>query len=150
MSETEDTPTDNQPSTIENCWMRWALMAFGIVNVSIGVVGMFLPGLPTTVFLLIALWAFSRSSLRFHAWLWNHPRLGPPIRDWHTYRVIPMKAKLLASVMMAGSFIYVVGFVAEDWKLPLVMAAILLPVVIFILTRASAPPEVSTIAIDDD
>jgi uncharacterized protein len=150
MSKTDDTPTDNLPSTIENCWMRWALLAFGLVNVGIGVVGIFLPGLPTTVFLLIALWAFSRSSLRFHAWLWNHPSLGPPIRDWHTYRVIPKKAKLLASVMMAASFVYVVGFVAEDWKLPLVMAVILIPVVVFILTRASAPPEVVPIAIDDD
>jgi len=131
---------DAGEGTIANCWMRWSLLLFGWANVGLGVVGIFIPGLPTTVFLLIALWAFSRSSLRFHAWLWNHPRLGPPIRAWHTHQVIPAKAKLLAVTTMAGSFIYVTGFVAQDWVLPAVMAAILLPSAIYIVTRASLPP----------
>ncbi len=121
--------------------MRWLLLAFGCVNVVLGVIGAFLPGLPTTVFLLIALWAFSRSSLRFHSWLWNHPRFGPPIRDWHTYQVIPKKAKWLAVLTMTASFVYISGFVAIDWKLPAVMAAILMPVATFIVTRASTVPE---------
>lgn len=131
---------DAGESTVSNCWMRWSLLLFGWANVGLGVVGIFIPGLPTTVFLLIALWAFSRSSLRFHAWLWNHPRLGPPIRAWHTHQVIPVKAKLLAVTTMAASFIYVAGFVAQDWVLPAVMAAILLPAAIYIVTRASLPP----------
>lgn len=125
---------------IANCWLRWLVLAFGLVNVAIGVVGIFLPGLPTTVFLLIALWAFSRSSLRFHGWLWHHPRLGPPIRDWHLHQVIPVKAKVLAASMMLASFVYVTGFVAEDWTLPLFMALILGPVAAFVLTRASTAP----------
>lgn len=121
--------------------MRWALLGFGWANVGIGVVGIFLPGLPTTVFLLIALWAFSRSSLKFHTWLWNHPRFGPPIRDWHLHKVIPRKAKWLAVLMMSASFVYVTGFVATDWLLPLAMALILTPVAAYIVTRASVPPE---------
>lgn len=131
---------DAGEGTVSNCWMRWSLLLFGWANVGLGVVGIFIPGLPTTVFLLIALWAFSRSSLRFHAWLWNHPRLGPPIRAWHTHQVIPVKAKLLAVTTMTASFIYVAGFVAQDWVLPAVMAAILLPAAIYIVTRASLPP----------
>ena len=132
---------DKSLGTIENCWMRWLLLAFGCANVALGVIGAFVPGLPTTVFLLIALWAFSRSSLRFHAWLWTHPTLGRSVRDWHTHKVIPRKAKWLAVLTMTASFVYIAGFVAKDWKLPALMAAILVPVALFIVTRASEPPE---------
>ena len=130
-----------QPPTIENCWMRWTLLVFGWANIGLGIVGIFLPGLPTTVFLLIALWAFSKSSLRFHTWLWNHPRFGPPVRDWHNHQVIPLKAKLLAVMMMSVSLIYIAAFVAKDWQLPLFMVLILSPIGIYIVTRASSPPE---------
>lgn len=129
--------------------MRWFLLAFGCANVVLGVIGAFVPGLPTTVFLLIALWAFSRSSLRFHAWLWNHPTLGRSVRDWHTHKVIPKKAKWLAVLTMTASFVYVAGFVAMDWKLPVLMAAILVPVALFIVTRASEPPEGGPAAVED-
>jgi uncharacterized membrane protein YbaN (DUF454 family) len=135
--------------TIENCWMRWILLAFGWANVALGVIGAFLPGLPTTVFLLIALWAFSRSSLRFHGWLWHHPRLGPPVRDWHTHKVIPRKAKWLAILTMTASFVYIADFVASDWKLPALMAAILVPVALFIVTRASAPPDMEPVPVEE-
>ena len=140
MEDHRPTPPEIDDGAIENCWLRWSVLAFGWANVGLGVVGIFVPGLPTTVFLLIALWAFSRSSVKFHGWLWHHPRLGPPIRDWHHHQVIPIKAKILAATMMLGSFVYIVGFVAEDWILPKIMALILVPVAAFILTRASAPP----------
>ncbi len=133
-----DSPTD---FNVGNCWMRWALIVFGWVNVGVGVVGIFVPVLPTTVFLLIAVWAFSKSSERFHAWLWSHPKLGPPIRRWHEHRVIPIRAKVLAALTMTASFVYVTGFVAEDWRLPAVMAAILIPSAAYVLSRASEPPE---------
>ncbi len=93
------------------------------------------------MFLLIALWAFSKSSIRFHAWLWNHQTFGPSIRDWHTHHVIPRKAKWLAVLTMTASFVYIAGFVATDWILPALMAAILVPVALFIVTRASQAPE---------
>lgn len=121
--------------------MRWSLLAFGWANVGLGVIGIFVPGLPTTVFLLIAFWAFSKSSERFQNWLWTHPKLGPPIRDWHDHRVIPLKAKVLAAVMMASSFVYVAVFVAETWLLPALMAAVMVPAAAYVLTRSSAPPQ---------
>lgn len=140
MNAGSDHQDEQMVHAVSNCWMRWALLAFGWANVGLGIVGIFIPGLPTTVFLLIALWAFSRSSLKFHAWLWHHPKLGPPIRNWHMHQVIPIKAKLLAVFTMVGSFVYIVGFVAADWLLPLVMAGILVPVATFIVTRNSYPP----------
>ena len=129
-----------EPNPALGCWMRWSLLAFGWANVGLGIVGIFIPGLPTTVFLLIAFWAFSKSSERFQIWLWSHPRLGPPIRDWHQHQVIPLKAKLLAAVMMTFSFVYVAVFIADDWRLPAALALVMVPAAIYVMTRASAPP----------
>ncbi len=117
------------------------MIAFGWANVGLGVVGIFVPGLPTTVFLLIAVWAFSKSSERFHVWLWSHPQLGPPIRRWHEHRVIPVRAKVFAAMTMTASFVYVAAFVAEDWVMPAVMAMILIPSAAYVLSRASEAPE---------
>ena len=126
---------------IKNHALRWGVFLLGFLCVGTGVVGIFLPGLPTTVFMIVALWAFSKSSERFHDWLWTHRHLGPPVRAWYRYRVIPPIAKALAVGVMAASFLYLVVFVAEDWVLPVVMMMILVPVALYILTRRSAPPK---------
>jgi hypothetical protein len=113
------------------------LLAVGWLMVGLGFVGVFVPGLPTVPFLLVALWAFSKSSDRFHDWLYNHPRLGPPLRDWREHGAIPARAKIVAVATMAASFIWVTFGIAEDWVLPTVLAACLIPAAAFILTRPS-------------
>ena len=55
---------------------RYAMLGFGWICVGFGIVGVFLPVWPSTVFFLLALWAFSNSSQRFHNWLYTHPRFG--------------------------------------------------------------------------
>ena len=115
--------------------VRYGLIAFGWLNVGLGVIGAFLPVMPTTIFLIVALWAFSRSSLRFHSWLYHHPRLGPPLQAWHKHRVIPLPAKLFAVAMMSASLIYVSVYVAESWLLPLGLSLMLGAVAAYILTR---------------
>lgn len=122
------------------CTARWALIAFGWLNVAVGFAGVFIPGLPTTVFLLIALWAFSKSSDKFRAWLWNHPRFGSVIRDWHEHKVIPKKAKFMAVTTMVGSVAIITIFVAQTWYGPVAMAAVLTPIAAWIVTRASEVP----------
>ena len=119
--------------------VRYGLIAFGWMNIGLGVLGMFLPVMPTTVFLLIALWAFSRSSRRFHHWLFTHPTLGRTLRDWHSHRVIPLGVKILAVSMMTVSLSYVTLFLAEGWALPLLLGAVLGGVSAFILSRPSRP-----------
>ncbi|MHB1060022.1 MAG: YbaN family protein [Rhodanobacter sp.] len=121
--------------------VRWALWALGLFALSLGTLGIFLPLLPTTVFLLIALWAFSRSSPRFHRWLYDHPRLGPPLRAWHQHRVISPMAKCTAIGLMAGGLLFAAGVLqAETWALA-ISAAVLVPVAAFILSQRSAVPE---------
>lgn len=119
---------------------RFALLAFGWANVALGLIGLVLPVLPTTVFLLIALWAFSKSSPRLHRWLFAHPRFGRSLRAWHAHRVIPLRAKLLAVGAMAGSLACVALFVARSWELPAALGALLAPIAAYILSRPSRIP----------
>jgi len=148
MTESDHNPTGQGDKSsswrTSACWLRWSLLGFGWFNVGLGIIGIFVPGLPTTIFLIIAFWAFSKSSEKFQNWLWNHPRLGPPIRAWHEHRVIPLKTKVLAAVMMSSSFVYVAVIVADDWRLPAFLAAIMVPAAAYVMTRASYPPTAST------
>lgn len=118
---------------------RYALMALGWVNVGLGILGIFVPLMPTTVFLLIALWLFSKSSRRFHRWLYDHPRLGAGLRAWHAHRAIPRRAKAAAIGMMTASWLIVVLFVAESWMLPAALALVLVPIGGYIAARPSLP-----------
>lgn len=122
---------------ITDCGGRQALLAIGWINVFLGLVGLVVPVMPTTVFLLIAAWAFSRSSDRFHSWLYNHAILGPPIRDWHQHRIIPARAKMLALSMMAASLALLIHIGDGNWILPGSVALCLIPIAWFIVTRPS-------------
>ena len=117
--------------------VRPALIAFGWINVGLGTAGVFIPGLPTTVFLIVALWAFSKSSERFHRWLYSHPRFGPPVREWSEHGVVPPRAKFLATTVMAASWVLLTLVVASDWRLPGLVGAVMVAVAAFILTRPS-------------
>ncbi len=118
---------------------RHALLALGWLCVGLGLIGIVIPGLPTTVFLIVALWAFSRSSERFHRWLYEHPRLGPPLQAWHTHRVIPLRAKVLAVSVMGLSLILLTS-ASKTALATLIAAAVIVPVAIFIVTRPSEVP----------
>lgn len=79
---------------------RWAWLLLAYVSLALGVVGIFLPGLPTTVFVLIAAFAASRGSERLHRYLLEHPRFGPTIRDWQMYGAVSRRGKWAATLTM--------------------------------------------------
>lgn len=116
---------------------RYSLIGLGIACTGLGIAGLFLPVMPGTVFLLIAAWAFSRSSERLHLWLYNHPRFGTAIRDWHHFGLIPLRAKVLAIAMMSASVVYVALVAVESWMASAVLAAVIAPVALWIATRPS-------------
>jgi uncharacterized protein len=95
---------------------RIALIALGFTFVGLGVLGVFLPLLPTTPFILLAAACFARSSARFHGWLRAHRIFGPLIREWEEHRAIPRRAKYVAIAMsfttMTLSAIFAVPHVA--------------------------------------
>ena len=120
--------------------MRHFYFLLGWCSFGLGAVGAVVPGLPTVPLMLVALWAFSRSSRRFHDWLYNHALFGPPLRDWHVHRVIPLRAKVLSVVMMAISLGYM-GFFAEvpPWVIG-ITALVMAGGAAYILGQPSAPP----------
>jgi len=128
------------PVRLGTCVARWVLLGFGFFNVALGIIGAFMPGMPTTVFLIIALWAFSKSSERFRYWLWNHKRFGQPLRAWHEHKVIPPKAKAMAVSMMALSIVIITMVFAGNWVAPLAMTAVMTPIAAYILTRRAYVP----------
>ncbi len=77
--------------------------ALALVCLVLGIVGIFLPGLPTVPFLLVAAWAGGHGWPRLEAWLLAHPRHGPPIRRWRDHRAVPRRAKWFSSGMMVAS-----------------------------------------------
>lgn len=85
--------------------VRHALQAAGLLSLALGVIGMFLPLLPTTPFLLLAAACFMRSSQRFYLWLVGHPWLGPWIRDYLDGEGIPLKGKVYAVGLMWTSIL---------------------------------------------
>jgi uncharacterized membrane protein YbaN (DUF454 family) len=103
----------------------------------LGAAGAVLPGLPTVPLMLVALWAFSKSSQRFHDWLYSHAVFGPPLQHWRDHRVIPVKAKILAVISMSASLGYM-AFVADvgGWIL-VVTAAVMTAGAGFILSQPS-------------
>jgi uncharacterized membrane protein YbaN (DUF454 family) len=76
------------------------LFALGWLCVVLGFVGVFIPGMPTTVFLLVAAWCFFRSSPRAHTWLLEHRVLGPYVRDVLSGKGMPLRSKLIAIAVM--------------------------------------------------
>jgi uncharacterized membrane protein YbaN (DUF454 family) len=78
-------------------------LALALVSLALGAVGVVLPVLPTTPFLLLAAYAAARSSTRLHAWLLGHRLFGPPIRDWQAGHTVGRRAKVTASATMAIS-----------------------------------------------
>lgn len=117
------------------------LTGLGILLVIIGVIGIFLPILPTTVFLLMAAWCFTKGSPPLNNWLLNHRHLGPPVIEWRAHGVIPSRAKILAIAMMSASLSYLVFFSAIPTYAVLIIGATMAGVAAFILTRPSNPPE---------
>jgi uncharacterized membrane protein YbaN (DUF454 family) len=88
----------------------------GWLALVIGLIGVFLPLLPTTPFVLVAAWCFSRGSPRVERWLLEHPRLGPMVRDWREHHAVPLPAKQFATVMMAISSLGAIFLLPMPWS----------------------------------
>ncbi|MBV1900307.1 MAG: YbaN family protein [Kordiimonadaceae bacterium] len=119
-------------------FLRYIWITFGCAALALGVIGAFLPLLPTVPFLLLAAFCFSKGSERMHSWLLNHKSFGPPIEEWHKHGAIASRVKLYAL-----SLIFLSVFLSFLYGVPtvgLVSQVILLSCVsLFILTRPTPP-----------
>ncbi|MEX3011833.1 YbaN family protein [Hoeflea sp. TYP-13] len=123
-----------------NRLLRLIWLVAGCLSLVAGIIGIFLPLLPTTPFLLLAAYCFARGSRKLHQWLINHPRLGPPIRDWETYRAISKRGKTLAMVGIVA--VFVISIIAGVANYVIIIQIVVLSAVsLFILTRPVPPGE---------
>ena len=94
---------------------RWLLLLCAVASLCLGVLGIFVPGLPTTVFILIAGACAARSSARLHGWLWRHPLFGGMLRNWAAGGFVSRKAKWSASATMLVCAIIMLLVPAPVW-----------------------------------
>ena len=109
--------------------MRWLWRLFAVICVILGFIGVIVPGMPTTVFMLMAAGAASRGWPALHDWLLAHPRFGPPIIQWREHGAVPRKAKWFAlGSMVLSMWIICVSPSAlwVKWAIPSLMTLILL------------------------
>jgi uncharacterized membrane protein YbaN (DUF454 family) len=123
--------------------MKGLWITLGWLFVALGVLGVFLPLLPTTPFLLLAAFAFDRGSERMHRWLLGHATLGPPIRQWQEQRSISRRAKIYATLSLAGVFGLSLAMQVPRWAL-VAQLSILLLVGVVLWTRPETPIALST------
>lgn len=129
----------NQPPSITRPFVSKFYVLLGWLALAFGFLGAFLPVLPTTPFVLLAAYFFSKGSQRLHRWLVNSPLMGKVIKDWQQNGAIGLKAKWLATVMMVLLFGYTLTQVPVPLALKVLISAIGLGVMAFIWSRPSAP-----------
>ncbi len=118
---------------------RYVLIGLGSIFLGLGVLGVFLPVLPTTPFVLLAGACYARSSERLYEWLLNNRLLGPSIREWDENKSIGRRAKITAILMIVVSFSFTV-YVMEELIIRIGLAALGIGLVVFLLmVRTSRP-----------
>lgn len=100
MNSLPPSPSPQDSTTWRRSRFRWAWWLLAYVSLGLGIVGIFVPGLPTTVFVLVAAYAASRGSDRLHRYLQRHSRFGPMIRDWQANGAVSRRAKWMATGTM--------------------------------------------------
>jgi len=108
MSSPLDEPALSRP-------VRWLLKLVAGVSLVLGLIGIFVPIMPTVPFILLAAWAATKSSPRLARWLENHPRMGPPIREWRHGGVVRRSAKWYATVMMSAGGLALLVLARPIW-----------------------------------
>lgn len=135
-------------STARNAWAaslafyrrirRGLFLGFGLVLVVLGIIGLFLPVMPTTIFRILAAACFAKSNRRLEEWLVNHRHFGPHIREWRAHKSIRLSVKVFAIALMAGSVLFsILVLQLPRWAFvtALAMGAAMIALLLWIPTR---------------
>lgn len=121
--------------------VRWLFRGLAVLFLVLAGIGVILPGMPTTVFVLLAAWAAARSSPELLRWLYRHRLFGPILYNWHHGRTVSRKAKWTAAITMLICGVIIFIFVSNIW-------IALIPCVIMacVLTWLWSRPEPDSVA----
>jgi uncharacterized membrane protein YbaN (DUF454 family) len=137
MTEKADTIHHEDPMPGKRAQLGYLVLAY--LATAFGIAGVFLPLLPTTPFLLVAVWAASRGSPRVHDWIYSQPQFARLINNWHEQGAVPLGAKWLATAMMITSWSFLLWF-DYHWGLLLGMSLFFLCIGAFLWTRPNPGP----------
>ncbi len=121
--------------------IRWIYLGIGWLFTGLGIAGAFLPVLPTTPFLIVALWSFSNSSPRLKNWLYNHPRYGATLQDWFEHGAIGPRTKLVSICAMTASIPMLYWISGGNVLVSIIHSIVISLTALFILSRPSVKPE---------
>jgi uncharacterized membrane protein YbaN (DUF454 family) len=113
---------------------RYIALVLAYFFLILAIIGVFLPGLPTVPFLLLAAWFSARGSKCLHAWLYAHPQFGSLLIDWETQKAVSRKSKVIAVLMMAMSWVVMYFHVDHMWFL-VGMFFLFVAVATYLITR---------------
>jgi uncharacterized membrane protein YbaN (DUF454 family) len=108
---------------------KYCLIFLGLFLIGLGLVGIIIPGLPTTVFLIIAAACFAKSSPGLHAWLMCHPWFGPILTHWQQTRSIPKKSKFIALLSMMIAAVYSSVMLSNNYLIAAILITMLFPAI---------------------
>lgn len=116
-------------------WKRRAYFALGMLMLALAIVGVVLPVMPTTIFVILAAACFGRASPRWEAYLLQHPRFGPPLVAWREQGAISVRGKLLAVAGMTVGLAIFWYSTRPVWWLGLLVSAFMLGCAIWVASR---------------
>lgn len=142
MARTPESRNAAQPgSQVQSRVMRWVWVGAGLLFAGLGIVGAFLPLMPTTIFIILAAGCFARSSPRLEAWLLDHRHFGPSLRAWRAEGAIPRRGKIAACAGIALGYALFWWGVRPGLIVDLLVAIALAACAAFILTRPAPTHE---------
>jgi uncharacterized membrane protein YbaN (DUF454 family) len=132
MSNDAEHSAQEHPMPGKHARLGYLLLAY--TTTGLGIAGVFLPLLPTTPFLLVAVWAAPKGSQRVHDWIYQQPRFARLLDDWQQQGAVPLGAKWLATAMMIASWSFLL-WRDYHWGLVLGMSLFFLCIGLFLWTR---------------
>lgn len=114
--------------------MKYLLTISGLISLGLGILGAFLPVLPTTPLLLLAAFLFLKGNRNLYDWLMNHPRLGTYISNFVKHKAIPLRVKITSVSTLWLTLMYCAIFVADHWAFRLFFILIAIGVTVHILS----------------
>ena len=114
----------NRNQMVKSTVLRYLLLVIGFIFVAVGFIGVLVPGLPTTVFMIMAAWCFAKSSPRFERWVLQLPGIGKFVQDHRSGLGMPRKSKIIAITMMSLAVVLSIVFALNQISIRFIVGTV--------------------------